>query len=485
MDYENAVTIAHDDFSSGVAKVVVAPIALTLLLLVVALLGGCAAPVMLGDPLAAPAGQGGYRFDTAAPTRHRDDLLLILTFSGGGTRAAALAYGVLEQMRADEVQHDGRSHRLIEDIDVISSVSGGSITAAYLALHGDRLFRDFRKDFLEHDVERDLWWAVAASPGNWLRLGSGQYSRGDLFADYLDRRLFSGATFGTLATAEDRPFLVMNATDLSVAGRFEFTQDWFDVICVDLAKYPLARGVAASSAYPVLVTPLTVENRAGSCRYALPAWIDTDTSATELDRRTNLGRRMLAYQDTAQVRYVHLADGGLSDNLGIRAVIDVLTTVEDLREAQAMLALSGVRRIAVIMVNAPGAAGERIARTREPPGVVDVASLSGSALIDLYGQENRALLREQLSRMASPSGEAASTVETYWIDIDLAAIPDPDLRSKLRGIPTGFAVKPALVESLVCTGRQLLATNPDYTRLLSDLGSRSGPATERCSGPVR
>jgi len=482
------VTIAHNDFSPVAAKVTVSPTALTLLLLVAALLGGCAAPAMLGEPLAAPAGQGGYRFDTAAPARHRDDLLLILTFSGGGTRAAALAYGVLEQMRADEVQHDGRSHRLIEDIDVISSVSGGSITAAYLALHGDRLFRDFRADFLEHDVERDLWWAVAASPRNWLRLGSGKYSRGDLFADYLDRRLFSGATFGSLATADDRPFLVMNATDLSVAGRFEFTQDWFDLICVDLAKYPIARGVAASSAYPIVITPLTVENRAGSCLYVLPSWIDASGPAAELDRRTSLGRRMLAYQDTSQVRYVHLADGGLSDNLGIRAVIDVLTTVEDLPEAQAMLALSGVRRIAVIMVNAPGAAGERISRTREPPGVIDVASLSGSALIDLYGQENRALLREQLSRMASPPAAAAtraSTLETYWIDIDLAAVPDPDIRSKLRGIPTGFAVKPALVESLVCTGRQLLSANPDYTKLLSDLGNPSGPATERCTVPTQ
>jgi NTE family protein len=280
----------------------VAPRALTLLLLVAALLGGCAAPAMLGEPLAAPAGEGGDRFDTAAPARHRDDLLLILTFSGGGTRAVALAYGVLEQMRADEVQHDGRSHRLIEDIDVVSSVSGGSITAAYLALHGDRLFRDFRTDFLEHDVERDLWWTVALSPSNWLRLGSGKYSRGDLFAGYLDRRLFSGATFGALATAEDRPFLVMNATDLSVAGRFEYTQDWFDVICVDLAKYPIARGVAASSAYPILVAPLTVENRAGSCRYVLPSWIDASAPAAELDRRTSLGRRMLAYQDTSQVR---------------------------------------------------------------------------------------------------------------------------------------------------------------------------------------
>lgn len=456
------------------------------LCLVAALLGGCAGPATLGEPLTQPAGQGGYRFDTSAPARHRDDVLLIVAFSGGGTRAAALAYGVLEQMRADQVQHDGSTHRLIEEIDVISAVSGGSVTAAYFALHGERLFRDFRADFLEHDVERDLWWAIVASPRNWLRLGSSRYSRGDLFADYLDRRLFSGATFGTLAAAEDRPFLVINATDLSVAGRFEFSQDWFDVICVDLAQYAVARGVAASAAYPIAVSPLTIENRAGRCQLALPPWMDAGTGAAAQDRRSGLGRRVLAYQDTDRIRYVHLADGGLSDNLGIRAIIDVLTIVEDFSEAQALLALSGIRRIAVVMVNAPGTQGERISRSRKPPGIVDVASLSGSALIDLYGQENRALLREQLARMASPRAASAThapAVETYWIDVDLAAVPDAALRSRLRGIPTGFAVKPALVESLVCAGRQLLAADAEYNRLLRDLGNPTTPASD-CSTPT-
>jgi NTE family protein len=217
-------------------------VTVVLLLLVAVLLGGCTTPATLGEPLEQTAGRGGYRFDDAAPARHRDDLLLILTFSGGGTRAAA-----------------------------------------YFALHGDRLFRDFLSDFLEHDVEQDLWWSVFASPRNWLRLGSGRYSRGDLFAEYLDRRLFAGATFAALATGEDRPFLVLNATDLSIAGRFEFTQDWFDVICVDLARYPLARGVAASAAYPILTTPLAIENRAGRCGYVPPPWLDPAGLTVELE----------------------------------------------------------------------------------------------------------------------------------------------------------------------------------------------------------
>ena len=64
----------------------------------------------------------------------RDDVSLILTFSGGGTRAASLSYGVLKELR---------KQNLLEEIDVISSVSGGSFTSAYYGLYGEQIFEDF------------------------------------------------------------------------------------------------------------------------------------------------------------------------------------------------------------------------------------------------------------------------------------------------------------------------------------------------------
>ena len=95
----------------------------------------------------------------------------MLTFSGGGTRAAALAYGVLEVLRATPIVWEGERRSLLDEVDVISAVSGGSFTAAYYALKRERAFADFESAFLKRDVEADLRRQLL-SPVNWARLAS-------------------------------------------------------------------------------------------------------------------------------------------------------------------------------------------------------------------------------------------------------------------------------------------------------------------------
>jgi NTE family protein len=102
---------------------------LTLLLILAPLVGGCA-HYQVNTPLSPVSGRAGYRFQNAAPQTNPDDLLLMLAFSGGGTRAAALSYSVLEELKKTEVGHPGNPHPLLDDVSLISSVSGGSFTAA-------------------------------------------------------------------------------------------------------------------------------------------------------------------------------------------------------------------------------------------------------------------------------------------------------------------------------------------------------------------
>ena len=90
-----------------------------------------------------------------------DKLFVVVTFSGGGKRAAAFSYGVLEALRDINVTTpDGDVHPLLDEIDLISAVSGGAFTAAYYALHGHDTFDGFAPRFLNHDTEKDLWRKV-------------------------------------------------------------------------------------------------------------------------------------------------------------------------------------------------------------------------------------------------------------------------------------------------------------------------------------
>ena len=76
--------------------------------------------------------------------------LFFAAFSGGGTRAAAFSYGALEKLAATRVTaDDGAEVRLLDEVDGITSVSGGSFTAAYFGLFGDRIFEDFESNLLQ------------------------------------------------------------------------------------------------------------------------------------------------------------------------------------------------------------------------------------------------------------------------------------------------------------------------------------------------
>ena len=99
--------------------------------------GGCAR-FPLNPPLAHYEAGAGYRFANLSHAHNSDSLFVVLTFSGGGTRAAALAYGVLEALRATPIVWEGERRSLLDEVDVISAVSGGSFTAAYYALKRER-----------------------------------------------------------------------------------------------------------------------------------------------------------------------------------------------------------------------------------------------------------------------------------------------------------------------------------------------------------
>ena len=213
--------------------------------------------------------QGGYRAKNFKHMGTNNDMLVMLTFSGGGTRAAAFSYGVLEALRDTEISIHGSKKRMLDAVDFISGVSGGSFTAAYYGLFGDRIFEDFESRFLKKNIQGEIIRGTLFNPVNWAKLSSPYYGRSDLAADYYDKYVFDHATFGDIL-AHGGPMVVINATDMTLGTRFSFIQDPFDAICSDLCSFSVARACAASSAVPVVLSPVTLRNYAGTCGFQLP-----------------------------------------------------------------------------------------------------------------------------------------------------------------------------------------------------------------------
>jgi NTE family protein len=433
-------------------------------------LAGCASWSTLGTPLARVDPQHGYRLQAAVAPHSGDDLLVVASFSGGGMRAAALAHGVLVELARTAYGDAPAPRRLVDELDVISGVSGGAVTAAYFALHREHYFEEFGPRFLHRNVAREMWQALL-NPATLVRLMSRRFGRGDLYAEVLDRRLFQGATYASLAKVAGAPFVILNATDLSVGTRFEFTQDRFDAICGDLSRYPLARAVAASAAAPPAVSPLALRNFAGRCGYQVPAWAvaaategeDADSGAA---RRRQLAREQVAYQQAARYPYLHLVDGSIADDLGVRALTDLMlgTSPGATRQARG----ERPRKIVLIAVNATADAGPAMARRRAAPPELETARRAAQVSFDRYSRESTMLLRSMLVELARRRGDAP-TQEVYLVEVDPRRLVDAAQRDVVMSAATTLALPRPVVSQLVAAGSQLLAQSPEFQRLLRDL----------------
>jgi NTE family protein len=412
-----------------------------------------------------------------------DDTLVMLTFSGGGTRAAAFSYGVLEALRDTEIVIHGSKKRMLDSVDFISGVSGGSFTAAYYGLFGDRIFQDFESRFLKKNIQSDLIRGTLFNPVNWVKFASPYYSRSDLAADYYDKNVFDHGTFGDIL-AHGGPMVVINATDMTLGTRFSFIQDLFDVICSDLCSFSVARACAASSAVPVLLSPVTLRNYAGKCGYQMPpALAEAIQPPRDItSRRFDLANNMLPFLDSQKKPYFHLVDGGVADNLGLRAVLERVTLMGDPWTALKYATLENVHKIVFVVVNAETEIDTKWDRFEtNPPFGISLASYSSIA-IARYNSETMALLGESFNRWAdeirrgrcgsskiSTEPGSCGDIEFYLVEVKFDALDDEAERHYFKQLPTSFVLKPEEVDKLRDAARRVLAKSKEFQRLVHDL----------------
>jgi NTE family protein len=468
------------------------------------LFGGCATrpinpPITQTDP------NSGYRLNTRMERDQNKENLVVLAFSGGGTRAAAFSYGVLEFLRRTEVVGpQGNRIRLLDAVDVITGVSGGSFTALAYGLYGDKLFDDYEQRFLKRDVQGEIV-ARTFNPTNWSRLASTGWGRSELAAELYDEILFNGATFGDLDRGKG-PLIIASATDISTGSRFVFNQRVFDIVCSDLNAVPLSRAAAASSAVPVVLSPVTINNYGGTCNTITPAWVkpflDSDNPPRPAARAIRSLKAEQSFSDSVHRPFLHLVDGGVSDNVGMRAALDSLEILEALHDVGQPSPLDGARRIIVIIVNSLSSPPTNWDQSENPPGTVDVLLKAAGTPIDAFSYEAVELLRDtaarwqNLRRIRKSAAFAANKdpavaaalrtpdAEIYAIDVSFPMLKDKAELAYLNQQPTSFVLPAEAVDRLRAAAGTILMDSPEFKRLLKDVGASIVPASIAGPGPA-
>ena len=436
----------------------------------VALLGvGCGTYRPVNAPIEQWAANYGYRPETVNEKRPTGDVLLVLAFSGGGTRAPALSYGVLRELRDTSVSVRGERKSLLDEVDLITSVSGGSFASAYYGLFGDRIFDDFEERFLRRNIQGSLILGMLR-PKNWFRLFSTFFDRTELAIELYDRKVFDGATFEDLLAA-DGPYLQINAADLGVGYRFTFIQPQFDPICSDLSQLKVARAVAASSAVPGLFNAVTLRNYAGSCGFERPAWLDEALSDRNARRRFRSASIAESYLDADDRKYIHLVDGGIADNLGLRGPLEGILLSGGIRERLERLGLAHPRFIVVVAVNAQGQSSRGLDLI---PGAPSLGSMIGSVSgvqIQSYNFETLELMRSSMENWARelPPDAEGRAIQTYLVEVAFETLADEEEREFFNNVATSFVLDDETVDRLIEVGGRLLRENPGFVSLLADL----------------
>lgn len=494
------------------------------LLLLAAGVGGC---YPVNKPLPRPEDVSSlsaeitpYSYPNDHPdTAKAERTFVVLAFSGGGTRAAAFAYGVLRELEGTPI---GAGRTLLDEVDVISSVSGGSFAAAYYGLVPKKeFFERFPEEVLNRKLELGIGLHILA-PWNWPRLLSPYFARSDLAAEYYDDAIFEGRTF---AQMRRRPFILLNATDIGRGAQFSFIQDHFDRICSDLSAFSVARAVTASSAFPVVFTPLTLKNYGKKkCNYVEPGWIaatlgdppdtetevDADVPRNDLDTNPqlyDLAKTWREYEDAGQRSYLHLSDGGLSDNIGLRAVDNAITT----RSINILGRIRDIELIAVIVVDAKPFSEPCIDHWQRPSSLFTVLNAAATNPMENYSSDTVERFRQlfqdwktsvssdtsrrdgcdQLAeRSCRPDGPGASCREKlradcyealktgatrlpdprlHLIHVRFESIPDERERKSLQGIATRLQLPEREVRSLVDWGAKLLRGSPEFAKLVAEV----------------
>jgi NTE family protein len=427
-----------------------------------------------------------------------DDTVIALSFSGGGTRAAAFSHGVLLGLSEASMPVRGGRESLVDRIDIISGVSGGAVPAAYYGLKKRAALDDFREKFLLRNAEEAL--ATDVNITNLARGFQGGINDSTRLPRWLDANLFHGATFADMSQTT-RPRVSINASDIFNRTPFLFGRGSFGALCSDFSKYPVSLAVAASAAVPVFFAPIVIENFYSKCPLPLPEWVNrVRNNPQSPPMLRQYADAIVRYRD-GQVRFVKLLDGGLVDNFGLAGF--TISRLLSNTPHGPLSAREGVklRRVMFLVVDSGRSPSGDWAKTVAGPSGVDLimatadtatgssASLSYTAFDTMMGDWQSTLInwRCRLSaterkRLGAPANWNCRDVKFFVTRVGFDQLGG-DRAAQLDRVETRFRLPPDQVDMVIAAGKDALNANEKYRAFLRSINGGTAPAPRRPRPP--
>ncbi len=452
-----------------------------------ALVAGCTQTIRndpINQPLTANPAQVESALTPSVPDNY-DDTVVALSFSGGGMRAAAYSYGVLIAFDQTRVPTRSGPVSLLDRLDFLSGVSGGSVLAAYYGLRGRAALGDFKQRFLDVNAEEGL--QTELSLGNIARGLQGGVNDASAFPVWLDAHLYNHATFRDLLS-RSRPRVWINASDIYNRTAFIFAPVTFSALCSDLSTYPVSLAVAASAAVPVVFAPIVIRNYPGGCPVGLPSWVQ------RVRNNPNAPPLIQAYADaleryrSGEMKYVKLLDGGLVDNYGLAGftIARLASSTPDgpLAPQEAVK----LRRFLFLVVDSGRDPDGKWAQTVAGPSGVDLImaasdTATDSGAIGSYSAFDATMTdwKNQLirwrcglseadrHRFGAPPGWNCRDLQFFISRLTFNDL-GPERAAALNAVQTRFKLPPEQVNLLIAAGRDALAANTAFRGFMGSLG---------------
>jgi NTE family protein len=217
-------------------------------------------------------------------------------------------------------------------------------------------------------------------------------------------------------------------------------------------------------------------NRAGTCDTPVPGWVTEGLKEKETNsRRYRAALTQRALLNSEDHPYIHLLDGGLTDNLGLRAILDRIVINGGIWDTLQEYGHQDAKQVVLIVVDASAIPPTQWDKSADGPPTTAILDAATTAPIASYNFEtlqhvhrNIATWQAEIARARCRSPGRCAGTKFYLVDLSLESLADEELRDRLIAIPTRFRLEPEQVEDLIRAGGALLRSHAQFRRLILD-----------------